>query len=168
MTRSDSCGRQAGIDPLDQIMIVRVGNPDGRSVLPEAIAGVLGGKVAASGSVARRVSNLRPPRRWPSCPFVVYGDGAGAREVEAAARAMRRGWRPCFVTCRTFRLDARHREAWRVFVMDFNEPVYERESLRRLLSRPGAVVRWLVGCMGGNRMPDEFESVRRATAEAVQ
>lgn len=167
------CGRQAGIDPLDQIMIARVGNPEGRSVMPEAVAGVLGGKVAASGPVARRASNLPPPRLWPSCPFVVYGAAAGAREVEAAARAMRRGWRPCFVSCRTFRLDARHREAWRVVVMDFNEPDYDREALRRIVGNPNeraALMGWLVdGAMrslrGGCTMPD---SVMRATAEAVQ
>ena len=157
----------------DTVLAVRVGNPEGRSVFPEFVAAVFGGRVVAAGKPARRASNTKPPRRMPRCPFVVYGPVAGAREVEAAARAIRRGWSPVMIACRLFSLPASHREAWRVLVMDFREPTYEPATLRRLVDDPrerAALLGWLAeGAAHVARygMPAPTAAVLRATAEAV-
>ena len=157
---------------LPSILVMRVGNPEGRSVFAEALAGIFNGVVVPSAK-AKAASKQKAGRSIPRRPFVVYGPGAGAREVTAAARALRRGWCPAIITCRTFSLPALHSEAWRVAVLPVNEPVYEPGTLRRLLDDPrerAALVGWTVdGAAAVERdgLPSMPASMLRATAAAV-
>ena len=168
MSASAHDGR--GEDALP-ILVMQVGNPERRSIIPEFMAAAMNGVVVPAWR-AGKACQRKPPNEYPKCPFVVHGPKAGIREVAAVLRAERRGWQP-FVTCRDFRLHASYPAAYRVSVVPFVEPVFDRAKLAELKANPAermVLIAWLLdGAQRAarNGFPVPTEQALRATAAAV-